>query len=104
MHEPRKTRIFVNVSEIKTLAGAEFGLALINIMFAGVMLLGAGIWQMALVAVGIHILLVMLHKYDPILKRVYLRYMRQGDIYDPFPGFDQKRNIRPEGFARNFPC
>ena len=86
------------------MAGAEFGLALINIMFAGVMLLGAGLWQLGLVALGIHLLLVMLHKYDPKLKRVYLRYMRQGDIYDPFPGFDQKRNERPEGFARNFPC
>lgn len=104
MQEPRRTRIFVNVSEIRTLAGAEFGLALINIMFAGVMLLGAGLWQLTLVALGIHLLLVMLHKYDPKLKRVYLRYMRQGDIYDPFPGFDQKRNERPEGFARNFPC
>ncbi len=104
MKETRKTRIFVNVSEIRTLAGAEFGLAVVNVMFTGVMLLGAGIWQMLFVAAGIHLLLVMLHRYDPKLKRVYLRYMRQGDIYDPFPGFDQKRNIRPEGFARNYPC
>jgi len=104
MSEARKTRIFVNVSDIKTLAGAEFGLALINIMFTGVMLLGAGLWQILPVAAGIHVLLVMLHKFDPKLKAVYLRYMRQGDVYDPFPGFDQKRSIRPEGFARNFPC
>lgn len=104
MQEARKTKIFANVSEVRTLAGAEFGLALINIMFAGVMLLGAGIWQMAIVAAVIHLLLVMLHKYDPKLKRVYMRYMKQGDVYDPFPGFDQKRNARPEGFARNYPC
>lgn len=104
MQEARTTRIYANISEVRTLAGAEFGLALINIMFTGVMILGAGIWQMLFVAGGIHILLVMLHKYDPRLKRVYMRYMRQGDIYDPFPSFEQKRNMRPEGFARNFPC
>lgn len=104
MSDIRRTRIFSGVSEVRTLAGAEFGLAFGNIMFAGVMLLGAGLWQILFLTGGLHLLLVMLHKHDPRLKRTYLRYMKQGDIYDPFPGLDQKRNMRPEGFARNFPC
>ncbi|WP_321943722.1 VirB3 family type IV secretion system protein [Paraburkholderia tropica] len=35
---------------------------------------------------------------------IYLKYRRQGDVYEPRQVLPQRRNLRPDGFARGQLC
>ncbi len=41
---------------------------------------------------------------DPHALKVLMKYVRQGDHYEPFPHSAQQRNLRPLGFGRGALC
>jgi type IV secretory pathway VirB3-like protein len=41
---------------------------------------------------------------DPRALKVLMKYVKQGDLYEPFPHSNQTRNLRPAGFGRMELC
>jgi len=41
---------------------------------------------------------------DPRALKVLIKYVKQGDHYEPFPHAVQTRNVRPEGFGKAVLC
>jgi type IV secretion system protein VirB3 len=93
-----------SLHEQRLLMGAPYGLAVMNLTTSVAMVVILGIWLYAGVAIAFHILSVWTGKRDPHLLAVYLRYVRQDDVYDPWPRSAQKQGARPEGFGRGLLC
>lgn len=89
---------------VPTFAGAEKSLAVANIAFTLAFVMAAQIWQWALVGPVIHVLLVWLTKRDPLTRKIYIRYRRQGLVYDPWPRAGTQFNPRPQGFCQGALC
>lgn len=82
----------------RTLWGVDYRLAICNLMLAG-MMIGAAhyLWWIA-VAIAFHGLLRAAYRADPDVLAVYIRYVKQGHRYEPWPHPDS-RNPRPKGWA-----
>lgn len=103
-YEPRLSPVYRSLNEEKTLAGAERGLVIVNVTAAASIVMVFESWAWVPVAFGIHAFLVWLHKQDPLMRKVYLRYNRQKDRYDPWPHSKDTLNSRPEGFDKGNLC
>jgi type IV secretion system protein VirB3 len=90
--------------EVKTLAGVEDRLAILNATFALAIAMGLELWLWLPCAVFIHLLFARMTRRDPCLMRVYAAFVRQGDRYDPWPRVGRARNRRPPGFGRDLLC
>lgn len=94
------SRVYVGLAEQPLVAGAEPRLVLLNIGFLVFMLIAfKAIWW-PLVTWVIHQALKAMTKRDPFIRRIYIKYQRQADRYEPWPERKPKRRLRPMGFGR----
>lgn len=103
-YEARYCTVHRSLNEEKTLAGAERGLVIVNVTVAGAVVMAFESWLWVPVAFMIHAFLVWLHKQDPLIRKIYLRYNRQKDRYDPWPHAMDTLNSRPDGFDKGNLC
>jgi len=101
---PRATPVRQSLLEVRTLAGVEDRLAILNATFALAIVMGMGLWPWLGVAVALHVLAARLTRYDPYLRRIYIRFARQADQYDPWPRVGPASGRRPQGFGRDLLC
>jgi type IV secretion system protein VirB3 len=100
----RRTPVHRSLLEMKTLAGVEDRLAILNATFALAITMGAGLWHWLFIAVFLHLLAARLTRHDPWLRQVYAGYVLQADAYDPWPRPGMRRGRRPDGFGRDLLC
>jgi len=103
-YEPRATVVHKSLLEIKTLAGVEKKMAILNGTMAATLTMGMNQPGFLGLAVGLHFFLMWVTKKDPFTIKVYARYALLGDVYDPWPKRTNKRNPRPDGFGKNLLC
>lgn len=84
--------------------GAEKSLAVANLSITMAFVMAAQVWQWLLVGPVVHAFLVWLTKRDPLTRMIYIRYMRQGNRYDPWPRDGHQLNPRPRGFCQGVLC
>lgn len=101
---PRATPVRLSLLEVKTIAGVEDRLAILNATFALAIVMGTGLWPWLAVALALHVLAARLTRYDPYLRRIYIRFARQADRYDPWPRVAPACARRPPGFGRDLLC
>ena len=90
--------------EVKSAAGAEFAPTVANLTVCLIMLMGPNFYWWPLLACFVQKLLQWMFRRDPHLGLIFLRYMREGDRYDPWPRANQLLNKRPMGAARDLLC
>lgn len=102
MSEVRSTPVYRSLLEVRSTAGAEFLLTLGNITVCAVMLLGPRLYWWVAVAYVCQKIFQWMYSRDPQLAIVMARYLREGDVYDPWPrhGSNVKR---PLGLGRDLP-
>ncbi|MBC7779631.1 MAG: VirB3 family type IV secretion system protein [Proteobacteria bacterium] len=103
-YRPRATVVRASLLEVKTIAGVEDRLAILNATFALAIVMGLGLWPYLMIALLLHLLAARLTRRDPYLRRIYVRFAQQGDRYDPWPRVAPKRARRPPGFGRTLLC
>jgi type IV secretion system protein TrbD len=101
---PRATIVYRSLLEVKTIAGVEDRVAILNATFALAIVMASGLWPLILVAAGLHAALARCTREDPYLRRVYLCYVRQSGRYDPWPSVHGRSGRRPNGFGRGLLC
>ena len=100
----RTTPVHHCLLEVKSAGGAEFQPVVFNVAVCLIMLIGPNIMWWPGVSYFIHKLLEWMFNRDPYLSRIFVRYMKEGDIYDPWPHANQFHNKRPFGAGRDLPC
>lgn len=103
-YEPRESRVYRCLNEVKSLAGGERGLVIANTTIAAASVMGLRTLLWLPVAFAIHLFLVWLYKKDPMARLIYKRYNSQYDRYDPWPHATTQRNTRPDGFDQGNLC
>lgn len=100
MSDFRRTTFHKSLTQIKTIAGVESRLFLGNatITVALVQAL-ANVW-FVIFGFILHAFFYWLTKKEPLIIKIYGRFNRQGDRYDPWPRSNQRFNQRPRGFGR----
>jgi type IV secretory pathway TrbD component len=101
---PRCTPVHRSLLEMKTLAGVEDRLAILNATLALAVAMGTGLWYWLGPALVLHMVAARLTRHDPWLRQVYTGYVRQADTYDPWPRVGMRRGRRPHGFGRDLLC
>lgn len=103
-YEARYTPVHRSLHEEKTLGGAEKNWVLLD----GILTMVAVIVFESLVWVGIgfvlYLFLIWIYKKDPVMRKVYIQYNKQYDVYDPWPHVEETANARPQGFDRGNLC
>ena len=100
----RSTPLHQCLLETKSVAGAEFQPVVLNITVALMLVIGPGlIWWIG-VAYVVHKFLQWMFRRDPHLSRIFTRYMKEGDLYDPWPRPSQFLNRRLIGAGRDLLC
>ena len=71
----------------------------------GFVMLGLGLtWRWALpVVLLVYILGFVCTRIDPLLIEIYMDYAKQHDRYETGYNPNQKHNLRPEGYGRDYP-
>jgi len=104
VYEPRRTPVHRSLMEIKTIAGVERRIAIVNITIAAALTMAMHVWGYVAAAALLHAVLAYLTKRDPFLRPIYIRYNTQADAYDPWPHAVQRGGHRPYGFGRGVLC
>lgn len=100
MSDLRISPLHASLNEtVQIMAGAEKSLAAANLAFTLAFVMAARVYWWAIAGAVIHMFLVWLTKRDPLTRKIYVRYRRQGLTYDPWPSRWQRRNVRPAGFS-----
>lgn len=89
--------------EVKSTAGGEFAPTVFNVTLTLVMLMGPNLLWWPVVALAIQALLRWMFTVDSRASAVFMKYMREGDVYDPWPRAGQRQNRRPYGMGRGLP-
>ncbi|MBY0439573.1 MAG: VirB3 family type IV secretion system protein [Burkholderiales bacterium] len=100
----RCTPVHRSLLEMKTIAGVEDRLAILNATLALAVAMGAGLWYWLLAAFALHVVAARLGRHDPWVRQVYTGYALQSDAYDPWPRLAMRRSRRPDGFGRGLLC
>lgn len=100
----RTTAVHQCLLEVKSMGGAEFQPVILNITLGLVMLIGPAMVWWVVVTYFIHKFLQWMFVRDPHLSRIFTRYMKEGDLYDPWPRANQTVNKRPVGAGRDLLC
>ncbi len=90
--------------EVPAAGQAEFGPVLFNITFLLMMLVGPNLWWWLVISYLIHQVLRWMYRKDPYTSRIFVRYLKEADIYDPWVRAGQLTNIRPYGAGRELLC
>lgn len=100
----RVTALHRSLNEEKTMAGGEKGLVVANTTLAICICFASSTLYWGVVAVVIHFFLVWIHKLDPKMRKIYVRYSQQHSRYDPWPHAVPIKNPRPQGFDQGNLC
>lgn len=95
----RTTPIHTSLTEVPTLGGVEYPLAIFNGTVSMVFLMGMNMPWFIIVGIIVHVLLSHITKRDPHIRKIYQKYITQGWRYDPWPSPEPGRHPRPDGFA-----
>jgi type IV secretion system protein TrbD len=104
MYEPRQTVVHRSLQEIKTVGGVEDRLAILNGVITLAIMMGMRIYIYLVVGICLHYVMRYITRRDPYTRRIYMRYNRQWDAYDPWPHKKQLNHIRPEGCGKGMLC
>lgn len=99
----RASTVHRSLLETKSTAGAEFAPAVANVTLMMVMLMGPNLLWWPVITIGIQLFLKWMFGVDDRLSMVFMRYLREGDVYDPWPRANQSQNKRPFGMGRDIP-
>jgi len=100
----RSTPVHRCLLEVKSAGGAEFAPTVGNITVCLVMLIGPNLFWWPVLSYFVHKLLQWMFYKDPQLSLIFLRYLREADVYDPWPQATQFINKRPFGAGRDLLC
>lgn len=103
-YQARATAVHKSLLEIKTIAGVEKRMAILNGTMAAALTMGTEQLGFIPLAVILHFFLMWVTKKDPFTIKVYARYALLADVYDPWPKRTNKRNPRPDGFGKDLLC
>jgi type IV secretory pathway TrbD component len=103
-NELRVTALHRSLNEEKTMGGGEKGLVVINTTAALCICFASNTLYWVAVAIVVHFFLVWIHKLDPKMRKIYIKYSRQHARYDPWPHAVITDNARPEGFDQGNLC
>lgn len=107
-YQPRQTPVHTSLHEVRLVAGAPRGAAVLVwtsaliVLYGGVSA-GAGIYSVLSIPLGLfaHKMLALWCKNDPLRPQIYLRaYRREKNAYDPWPRSIVNGRSRPNGFGR----
>lgn len=100
----RSTPVHNCLLEVKSAGGAEFMPVVFNVTVMVVMIIGPNIMWWPVVTYFVHKFLEWMFARDPHLSRIFAKYMKEGDVYDPWPKPSQIINKRPVGAGRDLLC
>uniref|UniRef100_UPI003BEF2EB8 hypothetical protein n=1 Tax=Burkholderia arboris TaxID=488730 RepID=UPI003BEF2EB8 len=112
-YQPRRSPVRHFLSDQMIAMGIEWRLLRVWFSMIGIVGMGALFTHSLIVAavglaglMGFFFVLRRWTKNDPYARRKYLRYMRQADIYEPWPQIRRRwtgpgPNARPLGFGRD---
>lgn len=100
MSDFRRTTFHKSLIQIKTIAGVESRLFLANATITVALVQALANFWLLSVGFFLHAFFYWLTKKEPLVIKIYARYNRQGDRYDPWPKHTQRLNLRPRGFGR----
>ncbi|MDN0082490.1 VirB3 family type IV secretion system protein [Crenobacter sp. SG2305] len=103
-YQPRISPLHRSLNEIATIGGVEKRLAILNGTLTAALLFGSKFLPSVLIGVGIHAFFRKFTKHDPLLVKIYMKWIKQGIEYDPWHHVTQKRGARPHGFGRGNLC
>lgn len=99
----RRHEIHSVLSRPRLILGVDHKLAMLNMIAAAEFVLILGMPWMAPGFLVSHLVLAYATKRDPMIRPVYMRYMKQKDRYEPWPR-TSGANQRPIGWGRGFLC
>ncbi len=99
----RSSPIYRSLEGPVNIDGAEYRLVMMNVGVLLFMLMSLRFWWWIPVSYIIHILLKQLGRSDPQISKIYIRYSRQADRYDPWSPVVRIER-RPNGFGRKSLC
>ena len=100
----RTTSIHTCLLEVKSADGAEFQPVVMNVTLCLIMIMGPGLMWWVVISYFIHKFLQWLFARDPFLTRIFFKYMKEADFYDPWPKASQRVNKRPMNAGRDLLC
>lgn len=100
----RESKVYTSLHKVKTICGAPVEMTLPN----GLLCVNLAILLKTPIVlvffIALHALAAYSSKRDPLFLKIYTRFTRQRDRYDPWPHVPQKINKRPPGFSRENLC
>lgn len=90
--------------EQKQLLGVDRRIGAIFILFVAIMVLVTRIYWLGISVPPVWLAIWLATRDDPNMFDVYLRYAKQGHRYESIQKLPQRRNLRPDGFARGTLC
>lgn len=100
----RLSAIHFSLIQPRQIGGVDARLLLINLGMFILFIVSLHIWYFLAVNFVLHHFSKRVCKGDPFILPVYVKYARQGDVYDPWPHVGQRRFARPSGFAKGLLC
>ena len=86
------------------IAGVEKPFVIVNVTLTLVLVADLHMLGWFPLSVLVHLFLVQMTREDPFTRRIYIRYNRQADSYEPWPHARTSGKGRPNGFSRGMPC
>ncbi len=97
--------VFKSLNRPKTIKGVEYMLVVALVMFSASfgLLATLSLWFLLGIFLNFMIFMVLRNSTmkEPMLFKIYKRYMWQADSYEPWPDIKPKRNVRPLGFGQS---
>lgn len=93
-----------NLIEQKQLFGIDRRVAAVLLILVGIMTVVTRFYWLGLSIMPAWLAIWFFTRNDPNMIDVYLRYAKQGHAYESIQKLPQRRNLRPEGFARGVLC
>lgn len=96
--------IHFSLNQPRQIGGVDTKLLLINVGTLILFVISLHIIYYVLVNIVAHIFSKRICSIEQFIVPVYVKYTRQGDVYDPWPHVTQRRFSRPNGFAKGILC
>ncbi len=86
------------------IAGVEKPFVIVNVTLTLVLVADLHMLGWLPLSVLAHMFLMHMTREDPFTRRIYIRYNRQADSYEPWPHARTLGRGRPSGFSKGVPC
>jgi len=90
--------------EQKKLLGIDRRIAAAMVIFVALISIVTHFYWIGLAVIPMWLAIWFGTRSDPNMVDIYLRYAKQGSQYESIQKIPQRRNLRPEGFARGTLC